>query len=779
MAENTDSTENKLEITPLNEQFSDVLFRWLMKGGVASGGVGALWSLALDSDIPKALVFLGVGALFAYTVKFLKPIHTQIEEISEDAGEAFTKTGKKFTAQAIAKVQGIDEKYLLAQKLDCRWIRTDGANQYEGMDSIRVPLLEDVFVPLSLGSSSMLPGFNSAEKTYKSFSKYDSVANRDIWYFLAQVDQDPSLKQMAILAWGGYGKTTLLRHIAYIYATKQQDRFGLPQKTPVLLVLRKYRDLLSSANPPDLPDLIVQHHIPKLPGAKELTVSRDWVKDILKNAVVLLDGFDEVKPEQRPAVARWINTQIRQYDKSIYILTSRPTAYKQQDPANTLELPTSFWVNDFDAEQRQTFVEQWCQYQECRAHGGDDDVDVQERALAAATDLLTQIESRRELKDLAKNPLLLNMIAMFHRRLPGTKLPQRKVELYNAICQLQLEDRPAARELGTFLNHCKTQKILQSLALYMMQQGLKQLKRSNLLTVVTELLTAENEVILAEKFIEQVVQISELLVERETDEFEFSHLSFQEYLAATHIAQQHQESLLYEHLAEDWWKPTVLLYAAQTNATDLIQEAMHQGLTDLAYACLQETTKPVDSTLETEIHFTRNLATARKAIRTARYQKLKESLQNEQWQAADQETYRLMISTVGKEEGQLFAPEDLQDFPGDELRAIDTLWRTHSNGRFGFSVQKRIWEECNCPEDNIEDWKLFAQKVGWYTDKKFQGYSNLMLAMNSDAPLGYLPARPFFAYFEATGGGATLWNLLDYRSGFFYIFYYLFSAQIE
>jgi hypothetical protein len=153
MAENTNPSENKLEISPLNEQFSDVLFKWVMKGGVASGGFGALWFLILDSDIPKALTFLGVGALFAYAVKFLKPIQLQIEKIAEDAGEAVTKTGKRFTEQAISKAQGIDEKYLLAQKLDCRWIRTDGANQYEGMDSICVPLLEDVFVPLSLDIS--------------------------------------------------------------------------------------------------------------------------------------------------------------------------------------------------------------------------------------------------------------------------------------------------------------------------------------------------------------------------------------------------------------------------------------------------------------------------------------------------------------------------------------------------------------------------------------------------------------------------------------------------
>jgi predicted NACHT family NTPase len=33
-----------------------------------------------------------------------------------------------------------------------------------------------------------------------------------------------SFRQLAILAWGGYGKTTLLKHVAYMYGTQQQGK---------------------------------------------------------------------------------------------------------------------------------------------------------------------------------------------------------------------------------------------------------------------------------------------------------------------------------------------------------------------------------------------------------------------------------------------------------------------------------------------------------------------------------------------------------------------------
>ena len=44
------------EKQPLNEQITDIVLKVIMTGGLASGGVGAFWSLFKDSDIPKAVV---------------------------------------------------------------------------------------------------------------------------------------------------------------------------------------------------------------------------------------------------------------------------------------------------------------------------------------------------------------------------------------------------------------------------------------------------------------------------------------------------------------------------------------------------------------------------------------------------------------------------------------------------------------------------------------------------------------------------------------------------
>ena len=77
-----------------------------------------------------------------------------------------------------------------------------------------------------------------------------------------------------------------------------------------------------------------------------------------------------------------------------------------------------------------------------------------------------------------------------------------------------------------------------------------------------------------------------------------------------------------------------------------------------------------------------------------KYADLERYLKNGQWKEADNETYRLMITEVGKDGDQWFDKEDLLNFPCEPLKAIDGLWVKHSGGKFGFSVQKEMYLEC-------------------------------------------------------------------------------------
>ncbi|MEN8446601.1 MAG: GUN4 domain-containing protein [Cyanobacteria bacterium J06555_13] len=281
---------------------------------------------------------------------------------------------------------------------------------------------------------------------------------------------------------------------------------------------------------------------------------------------------------------------------------------------------------------------------------------------------------------------------------------------------------------------------------------------TQLLELVSEALVEQEEALTATAFLEPVVEVSELIVQQE-DEYEFAHLSFQEYLAAAHVAAgAAREELLYEHVTEDWWKPMLLLYSGLVNPTKLIREAISQGANDVAYDCLQETRKRIDEGLKASLQAARTQAavdelseldSVTEQVQVARYADLMRYLGNGEWQEADHETYCLMITEVGKEDGQFFDTEDLINFPRKPLTIIDRLWAECSDGKFGFSVRKKMYLECggNLDEKYVERvWDKFFQTNGWQVNKKWTDPK-----FDITSPKGHLPAI-FFDYYEGRIG---------------------------
>jgi len=142
------------------------------------------------------------------------------------------------------------------------------------------------------------------------------------------------------------------------------------------------------------------------------------------------------------------------------------------------------------------------------------------------------------------------------------------------------------------------------------------------------------------------------------------------------------------------------------------------------------------------------------------YAHLKELLAAEKWQEANQETKKLLLQSLGKKPNEKLLIEDIRNFSREILCTIDELWMNYSNGRFGFSVQNRIWHQTrkkpfwkiiktnifgNSDNDNNNEkdyWYSFGESVGWrkeikQSQKAWVQYKDI--SFNINAPEGHLP----------------------------------------
>jgi hypothetical protein len=733
-------------MTPSPPSNLEKVFEALDNKFVSLGVPGALSVIGLDklrqsSDLWKeAAAYFAAAAGVWLVIKIGKKLAPKLDNLL-DWGIGNTETA---LVDGFAAVRSDFTRTFLRQQAQ---LNEEFITEGYTPDRTAIPMLEEVFVPLEL--SGEVGGRVSVlvkNPDYKALSE----GSLSIWELLRRSRKDRAFRHMSILAKGGMGKTTLLRHIALIYGQRKQRRYRAPNLVPILLRLRYWVDELSSEKPPTLPGLISNYLVPALWLENAPTPPAQWVDKLLKQgqALILLDGFDEIPPEHRPRVSHWIHRQMRQYAQSVFILTSRPAGYRDytaQKPAIPI------FVKKFNPQQQADFIRRWYLCQEKCVRSERQLRQAKAVAKGRADHLIAQLNDRREeLGYMAENPLLLNMLVTFHRFDPSAELPRQRLELYRGICELQLKDRPKARMIRMLLPYGKSYGLLQKIALGMVQAKRLALPKAALVKFLEQQPVLSQEEIAPSDWLKQIVDVSELLVEREPGEYEFPHATFQGFFAASLLAApedlqiiQRNTELVLQSWNEAIWRETVLLYTAQINSKQLdwiIRKACQQNskAAELAVLCLKEYPRP-EKVNDDLISLLKDLTDI---AQESKYQTLENLLIAQEWREADQETYRLMITTVGKEEGQWFDEEELLNFPCKELLAIDGLWVKYSKGKWGFSVQKRIYVECGTkfevkyPSDL--NWLEFCRRVGWHKDNSFVEYSDLTFDLPI-SPVGEFP----------------------------------------
>jgi len=137
-----------------------------------------------------------------------------------------------------------------------------------------------------------------------------------------------------------------------------------------------------------------------------------------------------------------------------------------------------------------------------------------------------------------------------------------------------------------------------------------------------------------------------------------------------------------------------------------------------------------------------------KSARGVNYSRLQQLLAAGNWKEADQETTKVMLQVAGREREGWLRTFDINNFPCEDLRTINQLWLHYSNGKFGFSVQKEIYESLTKQRIYVYDqkmWRKFSDCVGWrkggiFKEWKWLSYEDYDLTFEIDAaPKAHLP----------------------------------------
>ncbi|NES65994.1 MAG: hypothetical protein F6K24_12400 [Okeania sp. SIO2D1] len=111
---------------------------------------------------------------------------------------------------------------------------------------------------------------------------------------------------------------------------------------------------------------------------------------------------------------------------------------------------------------------------------------------------------------------------------------------------------------------------------------------------------------------------------------------------------------------------------------------------------------------------------------------LKNLLASGRWRQANETTRKIVLKAVKGEKEGFLTDKQIQNFPCQVLEIIDRLWVNYSGGHFGFSVQKRIFNECQ------KEPQIFGDRVGWRVQKLWISASQVVYTP-ANTPEGHLP----------------------------------------
>lgn len=437
--------------------------------------------------------------------------------------------------------------------------------------------LDDVYVSLS----ASLPHKHRAPSRRSSESESIDPDQERAEQLVNMNQLFPQQPRLAIIGGPGSGKTTYLKLIAATIARALltgdtqavQEWLGLQGQLPLPIYIslsqyNLYRREKKGTLVNYLSHSLIENNI--VSGLPSDFFARLLLEG--RACCLLLDGLDEIAHEpERWQTSSDIEALSDNSGIPYLVVTSRTRAY-----VGRTRLPfQAATVQPMQAEQVQALVSRWCRAVYPVGQVAEETADLQAE--------IEQLEAHRHQRGqpaLIETPLLVTLVAIVH--FDQRRLPQQRAELYQKCVNVLLaEKHKPGRQVFVELadwggNESEKRSLLAELAYKMMTDGAgtqkeagRQVARAQieqwLRPIYERDYTAKEAQHRLDTFLQAMVMRNSLLNER-GGQYEFIHLTFQEYLCAYYLAEvkrdvtQIADFLLAEgRVNQAWWRETILL----------------------------------------------------------------------------------------------------------------------------------------------------------------------------------------------------------------------------
>lgn len=335
----------------------------------------------------------------------------------------------------------------------------------------------------------------------------------------------------------GSGKTTYLQWLA----SQCNEGTLLADHVPIFLT---FKDFAEAENRPSLQTYIEQHL-----SSCQIANSNVVAERLLTvgKLLLLMDGFDEVQEADRKRVRAQIQEIIARFSKCRFVFSCRlPLRFSLPGFEEVV-------VAEFDRRQVYAFAQRWFRV-----------INQEDRSKA----FMDQLTRHIAIGELARTPLLLTLLCLVFNS--DEQFPRTRSDLYQRGFSILLNkwdefrnverDNPYqhidSRVKEVLLRYIATKFFLQQKTLFWrrdVEQVIEDFYRQ--VYNVDPLRVPANAILHA-------IELQHGLITSRASNFcSFSHLTFQEYLTASHLVATSKYGIVYEHLTEDRWRFVIELIA--------------------------------------------------------------------------------------------------------------------------------------------------------------------------------------------------------------------------